>query len=469
MDLEGVGTPLRQMLQWWGMDPAPGTSASFEDFPNEYLELPPAMVRGDATFSATATPSGGVPALGAWVEEQGTLGLVALERMPIPNMALNATFYSPRAFLSESGALLLSAQYTDDDDGGMIVREQEGFWRRGSNGALELVACDDLQAPGMPAGVAFGDALSLHYSGPFDRWDMSPSGRIGFSGTVKGAGVTVNTDEGVWVEDASGLVNVVSEGDPAPGLAPGFRFGVRAGLRAFGAQQRTHVRVNDNGSLLFGAGMHGNSFDRVDALWKFRNGALELVAVAEEPGTGFPGQQAPGLPQGVKFMNFFLHASINAADDVAFQGFTPDDDGNFYTFESGIWWQKDGALELVARTETPLPGVPGAELESLVLGELLDNGALTMTAHLVGPAVTEADDNVLLVADPLGNVRVALREGDEIDVNGDGSDLRTVASFVFGGMNQKLRAGVLIRFTDGSSGLFEERVRFGARRSVTLR
>jgi hypothetical protein len=430
-------------------DQAPGTTGVFSAFPSVYFSPTPHLVDGRVLFLASLGSTAGVPT-GLWSDRSGTLELVVLAGQSLPGLPSGSQIDAPTGVLAADGVVVLHANYSG---GTGTQAEREAFWRDDGQ-ATTLVVRNGEQAPGFAPGVVFGPAHQFA-RGAFDDWDASVDGQLAFSGFVKGAGIVLDNDEGIWVAGPAGLQLVAREGAPAPGAGAGAVFLEGPGLHTFtvaGTAYHAGVRINAAGTAVFGAGLTGQGFDHGDSLWLHRGGALVLIAKAFSGASSFNADHAPGFPAGVTFVGFGSDVLLNAHDDVAFAG-------GVSTGQTGLWVTRGGALQLVARSGGPVPDVPGATFQNLGLwlGELGDSGSLLFTAAFAGPGVTYWTGGGLFLVDSLGQARLLVRRGQLVDVVGDGSDLRTVSDI---GTQGPFEAGVVslkLLFTDGSSGLFTVR------------
>jgi hypothetical protein len=292
--------------------------------------------------------------------------------------------------------------------------------------------------------VVFGEA-NIFANGSFGDFDVNASGRITFNGYVKGPGVQLLSDEGVWIETPAGLILLAREGNPAPGAGPSAVFGSGAGLHSFGDAYNPPVDMNDNGSVVFGAGLRGAGFDFGESVWVYRGGQLELVVKAF--GGGFNSDPAPGFP-GATFSSVYS-ARISGLDQVAMVAFA----GNV----QGIWWERNGSLELLARAGGLVPGIPGAAFNgvSLRLDEFTDSGTLYYTGAFSGSGINSTNDTALFAAFPDGTTRIVMRKGQRVRA-GPG-DVRVVSQYGLGTSSDDGEKTLKLVFTDGSTGLFTVR------------
>jgi len=426
-------------------DPAPGTPQTFAAFPSIYFGENPSLVHGRYAFRASLNINGSQPTFGMWSNRFGPLALVLLEWDTLPGLPPSGSVMQPQGELVANGRIVLNTLYSDDDDGGYIDAEQEGFWRDDGS-SVALVIRDDAQAPGCPSGVVFGEG-NIFAQGSFDHWDVNSAGRIAFNGYLKGPGVALLSDEGLWYEDGAGLTLLAREGNPAPGAGNGAVFESGAGLHSFGSAYNVPVAINDNGSVLFGAGLRGPNFDYGESLWVRRNGRLELVIKAFGSAYSFNADPAPGFPPGTTFTNVYS-ARLDALDQVAVIAIAS---GGVL----GLWWEHGGSLQLLARAGGAVPGIPGAtfvENWGLNVGEFTDSGTLYYEGTFSGPGVAYENNMALFAVDPNGVTRIVVRKGSGVRVGPN--DVRFVSNFGTGESSEDGRKSLKLVFTDGSSGLF---------------
>ena len=423
-------------------DPAPGHPTPFTGFPSIFGHTP-GMHQGRSTVAGTVNPGGG-DLHGVWSERFGALEHVLSELDPLPGTPPGgvATSFD---YGARGEVVFINARYAAT---ATPPPDAEGLWSDAS-GMLELIAIRGMDAPGTPPGVTFGEGSILAFFGPIDEWDGNRLGQVVFNGYLSGAGIDEHNDEGLWFGPAGALALIAREGEPAPGQAPGTVWGASTGLECFGAAEHVQPVVNDAGSFLFGADLRGADFDHALSLWARRGGQLERIATAFSPLPGNPpGDPAPGLPLGFGFSDF-LGGAINAGDEIAFAAIaTHPSSGS----RIGLWWDRPGALTLVAATGEPVPGLPGATFVELEAATFDDAGFLYHVARVEGPGVGPENDTLLLAVLPNGASCAVLREGDAFDLAGDGSDLRTVSVFQTGAGTTAGGGRVLeVFFTDGST------------------
>ena len=143
-------------------------------------------------------------------------------------------------------------------------------------------------------------------------------------------------------------------------------------------------------------------------------GPLRPVAL-----TGTDGPLGPGLGAGIVFAEFQVSdldpfedatAAINEAGQTVFMG-TISGPGIDSTNNRGIWVERDGGLELVARTGDPAPGTePGVVFAGFFRQpNISDSGAVAFRGIVSGPGVTNTNNDGAWI-DGSGSLRLLLRE-----------------------------------------------------------
>ncbi|MEM9413996.1 MAG: choice-of-anchor tandem repeat NxxGxxAF-containing protein [Planctomycetota bacterium] len=305
-------------------------------------------------------------------------------------------------------------------------------------------------APGFGANVF----VSPSYAG------INESGDLVFQGYLSGAGVTNDNHEALWVyQDATGPVLLARTGRPAAG------YDIFTTYEDF-----THISIDDSGVVAFGAFLEGPEINSSNdtAYWSGTPVQLDLIAShgAPIPGTD-PAEQywhlsgsffhgagghwsfshayrpsvAPetydritmlGMPdalmpywsedgQGVDTGFHFTSLGapqVNASGQLAYGA---------RTFEGavGIYTDATGTVQEIARLTQQAPGFdPFVTMQTLNLHELLDNGAVSFFAELVGPGVHVNSDRTYWVADPGQTPRLMIREWEYLPYQGGTARLR---------------------------------------------
>lgn len=434
------------------VDQAPGT-------PHTYVGVPlfgaaPRVHDGRLTFAGSLDgPVFAHP--GIWSERFGSLDLV------------QSPGFTPLPGLPSAGALGGGINQVREDvvawtlgfaPAGSSITSHQGFWV--DRGSPEIVLLTGDQAPGFPEGVVF-DQDHLGIFGPVEEWDVSAQGTVVFHGYVVGPGVDDFHDEGIWMGEAGALVLVAQEGAPVAGGPEGATWGSDSGFRTFADPDLLDPAVNRKGSVLFSGTIQSpdESFDNANAIVAVRNGVSDILAFGAPPLTGNPlGDPAKGFPLG-----FFHHGSLlgllTDADEALILAVVGEKNP-FAPTRRALYTDRFGGLTLLVGDDLPSDAIPGATVAefnwhgSLAPAWLYAPGWVYYEARLTGPGIGAANDRALFVVQPSGEQIVVVREGEPFDVAGDGSDVRTIASFSMGaGTTRGGAKGIQLNFTDGTEAL----------------
>jgi hypothetical protein len=237
---------------------------------------------------------------------------------------------------------------------------------------LRVIALTGQEAPGT-GGLLFsgpGSFPELDIYPGFSSPSLNDAGEVAFSANLSGAGVTAQTNTGVFTSGAL----VAREGDVAPGT----------GGSVFSAWPFSVLpMLNNAGEVAFrsnfaGAGGDGQAIFRSDTLVARTGDAV--------PGSG-----------GAVLTGFLFSPQLNDAGEVAFSapltGAGVTDENDFAIFA-------DGAI--VVREGDAAPGVGGAVLDTLFSALALnDAGEVAFRARLSGAGVTDETDTGIFTSGAL--------------------------------------------------------------------
>jgi hypothetical protein len=224
--------------------------------------------------------------------------------------------------------------FLQQKSGGVTIFNDEGLWSEGS-GALRLVARAGSQAPGAASGVNF-TGVSLDPA-------FNDAGHVAFIGDLTLENGIDGLNYGVWSDDSGALALVARKGQQAPGTNSGQTF---SGLG--------HPWLNNAGQIAFQAaleiGKNGVTEDNYQGIWRGETNALSIVVRQ--------GDQAPGAPDGARFQDFERFAFNEAGRTVGVASLRTGAGGVTAANDAGIWAERAGALQLVAREGDQAPGTP---------------------------------------------------------------------------------------------------------------
>jgi hypothetical protein len=265
---------------------------------------------------------------------------------------------------------------------------------------IQKIAFSGDPAPGLPG---------LTYTG-FQGMHLNNRGEVFFNGALQGPGIQNHTNTGMWRSTSSGVELIAREFDIAPGLYQG-EPGVPASEMHFNDFKfdSSFPRYSTAGDhTVFQTrllGRHQNSTQVISGpgAWFITSNSLQIFTAS-----GLP---QPGLASDLMLASF-NQISVNTLGQVAFGAkITPN--GQSINGE-GIWSDVNGSLELIARTNEQVAGMPlGIQFSffNSFRPVLNDAGKLVFTASLQGTGVTSANSSVLLVGS-VGNFSPIVRGGD---------------------------------------------------------
>ena len=348
------------------------------------------------TLSGSEVDSGNNHSI--WLESSGALNLVVRSGNHAPGSPEGVNFSTFSHFqLNDVGHVAFFANIVGD---GVENTNNRGIWSDAS-GRLALIARSGAQAPGMLLGVNFKGLGSPQLAG---------TGQVAFLASLIGEGVDSSNNFGIWLE-SNGIVNMV------------WRTGVQAKGTPTGVNYRGLIGsplINNAGQVAFlgyveGSGVHASSNQ---GIWAERSGSLELVALS--------GNQAPGTPDGVNFRSFGLlpplsdnRPAFNDAGQTAFLA-TLSGSGVGSTNNQGIWSERSGSLQLVARSGAHAPDTfSGVNFESFHRPEFNVAGQTAFLAALSGNGVNIANNQGLWLEGSSG-LRLLARSASQVPGAPDG-------------------------------------------------
>lgn len=243
----------------YGQGPVPGVGpgAIFID-----LYSPLLSDNGQALFSASIAGDGidDSNERGLWRGADSTsLQLIAQEGTPAIGAPPGRVFRSFSGRISVNGRVAFRANATEPDS----FLGLRGLWRENAVSALELMAIEGQQAPGLPEG--------LEYSG-FSDFLIDDQGRVAFQAVTTDPDGLLDPVSGIWTENQAGEVTLYAkQGDQAPGLPAGFEF---VSFRS--------LSVNSAGRVAFRSEVIGPGEDDVltEVLWaEDPNGVLHPIVM----------------------------------------------------------------------------------------------------------------------------------------------------------------------------------------------
>jgi len=139
---------------------------------------------------------------------------------------------------------------------------------------------------------------------------------------------------------------------------------------------------------------------------------FNTVIVGGRPAGDPLGPQINGTADWASYINpeaWYINAAGQVALSHTIDDSVPDES------EKGIWRWTNGSKQLIARTDSPLPGLPtGVKVAYLSEDGISINasGSMLFKPYLTGTDVTQLNDTAFAIASPTGGVSVPIREGD---------------------------------------------------------
>lgn len=307
------------------------------------------------------------------------------------------------------------------------------FW--GPAGAIQLMAREGTQVPGLPVGDLFGSvSLSRQY------YKLNSSGTAVFPTDLQGA---ASTEDAALFTGVPGAINLVArEGDPSP----------LAGLNwaaASGSTMSFLVGINDAGEIVFSPKVSGPGVTADN----------DYVMATYSPATGATiwareGDPAPGMPAGTVLSGSpsSTSANWNNSGNIVI-AWAMDDGGVNVTSanDQALWVGGTSGMSMVVREGEPT-GLPGGETFGVFNNssvKMNENGTFAFYCSLrdaSGGALPTDNDSVMVTGTP-GNWTFLLREGEIVPEIAPSANGPWSANSVTGQTNLNSRGQLLFNQT----------------------
>jgi hypothetical protein len=402
------------------------------------LQQPTITADGDVTFRAELTGAGvtGTNHKGYWRLEGGnpvTLWLRAGAPSPLPGASwgVDVGDATTQAVFGEARGGFA----WDVLDGGPADRV---LWTEQMGGLRAVVRRGD-PVPGIPGATFTGL--------PTADMKFDEAGRLLFIGGFAGPGVTLENDSALFLDDGATLSIVVREGDAVPGLPAG---------TVFPSIVSTAARLAPGSDVSFhSAPFVASQFLFIDGIWSNRSGSLTPVVLegGTAPGLG-PGETVfPGIPfanrNGQIAFGAFIQGGAggkglwisDAGGSPALAYRSPNLDPPFQLDGTHLFLADNGVFYMITSRyvsggsrqailaiggsgwrEVAHAGERVANLPAGIVYQFFDqllinaNGQVAFRATIAGPAVTSANNKVLVAHGADGAFHLVARTGDSIEV-----------------------------------------------------
>ena|GEM_PF-2723102 len=355
--------------------------------------------------------------------EPGTLALVATTGDPVPGLPPGFTITDiSTPTLAPVGDLATPIRFTgpglESITAGGIIAGNDAAHLRG-------VALTGQQAVGFDAGFTYSEPLPFQGS--------AEDGRVAFTGGVIDPATSRFAAFGLWREGIESVQLVARTGQQAPGMPPGVNLaGINPGALN-GSGRVLFIAFFDGTGITFGVNHFGLLSDRT--------GAFESVAQI--------GTQAAGLPEG-NLYSHLLAATLSDTGRVAFVAFL-NGRGAADSGDRAVFSDITGTMTKLARTGDPVPDLPpGAFFDAFDRIRINARNQVAFSASTTDVSVPYPFG--LFLGDAHGRIQTIVRPGDSVQIAP--ADLRTVERISGFDLNDDGRLAAVLRFDDGSSGVF---------------
>ncbi len=348
----------------------------------------------------------------------GTLHLIARQAEPAPETRRGVTFQgfpivlAPFSPLIAAGRVVVTGSLTGRDI--VIGVNSDGLWTDRA-GPFELfMRIGETPAPGAPPGSTFtGFALPA-----FDA-----QGRITIN-ALYNDGAMGPDEEGIWSDRSGRLELLVSGGDPAPGTEPGVVFG-QGGMFAIGGSFR-NWSLDGEHQIAFHGNLVGPGIDDLndEGIWVEAAGGTSLLAREGQNAPGFADPLATfGISSGIDAFGVVSRGTAGALVFDCRVG------GGSIRFAEGLYTDRSGALELIARgfgVSDPIPGDPAPGVGSTFVSFLtavINEGppeGVTFVASTKGPLDGGNLFDFGIWTDQPGSLTLVAADGVQVPGQADG-------------------------------------------------
>ncbi|NOT00189.1 MAG: hypothetical protein HOP29_06135 [Phycisphaerales bacterium] len=323
-----------------------------------------------------------------WYGQPGKITPVMYDGMPAPLFPPGVEIGEPSSAscLAENGMLALTVRLRGP---GIVAGFNDRVIYVGWPGSLRRGLQGGDQAPGLERGTIIDLTLPFGFGA-----QISDNGVLMVLAYLSGPEVDDTNDRVMWIGPHGDLKLVWRKGMVAPGTN-----GARFAWADF-------IRFNDAEQAVFRAGLvhdHGVDFENDVGHWRIDDGMVTLLARG--------GDQAAGMPAGVRYFSGGGIPSINAQGDIGYRmlltgvGITSEND-------AALWIVRAGSISLVARKGDPVPSVgEGVELTSVSGSHLSESGWWVYRVKYGGSGINDANAWAAYTGSE-GNVFETLRDGE---------------------------------------------------------
>lgn len=299
-----------------------------------------------------------------------------------------AQFFTP-CVLNNNGDVAFKARL-EWVPGVIDTTNDEGIWA-GKPGALQLVARERGQAPGLDAGVMFQ---------AFNTLRLTEDGFVVLAATLQGTGVGLTNDTCVLAGWPGAMRVIAREGSPVSdcGCVPG---AVYDDLGLLAARPLAASRANE---VVYRAAYSTSSLFAQTGIWAGNTNQVWPLALQ--------GGQVPGLPPGGLFKTLlWQRPTVNPAGQVVFAAGLEGAGVTMFQDDEAIFIGATNGVGMAVRKGEAVAALPGVTLYSFNNVSLNTRTQLCFVAWLGNTGVT--NDSAILAGRP-GALALIAREGQQV-------------------------------------------------------
>ncbi|MCK4872502.1 MAG: hypothetical protein KAS72_07235 [Phycisphaerales bacterium] len=291
------------------------------------------------------------------------------------------------------------------------------IWEAGEGGLVEVLHTGD-PAPGFPDGVIVSDLWTGLARSPInDLGEMALIGQLEYPPDHEYTSRRV-----IWKYREGQFQPIVMETSSLPGIGP------NTTVRGL---SMCAPRINNRGNVMFWACLSDPDFETPFyvglCLYHADTGRVEELAATPCPITWMGEQYVISSVDDWRTL-------FNDRDEALFIG-SIDGPGVDESNDAIVGVHRAGQNVIIAREGMQAPDLPdGLTISDWQLGlrcQMNNTGMVVFMVKLEGPSVDSYTDDALYVSDLVGNIHLLMREGDDMDMSGDGSDIRRITEIPF--------------------------------------
>ena len=288
--------------------------------------------------------------------------------------------------------------------------------------------------PEMSAGGTMGMTLERRYGGPTNadrvlvvdgdllirdgrNWPDSTQFDW-FVGPNDAGDAAFGTESYVWLWQQDQITTIAQVGDALAGTGLTIN-------RLIGGYNEKNYALSGSGELILTAWLENSAGVVNKCFLAWQSNTLRTIGCVGDAVPGVDGTIQQFSADNCFFGDDCEYFSVNDQGLVAFATWRAGVESY-----NGVWLWRDGETSLWRETFDYAPG--GGRFLGLTTPQLNDRGQMVLIAGVQDIESPTSKAGGLWVTDTDGNLHLAVREGDEFDLNGDGTDVRVVSGLESG-------------------------------------